>query len=60
MEDIPKGKEVYVSYGELKPNVSFFFSYGFVDSDPDIDEITIKLKLDPQESSYETKKSVLL
>jgi len=49
---------VYDSYGK-KCNSRFLLNYGFIVENNDADEVPIKVFLDPSDSQYSMKKSLL-
>lgn len=41
---VPDGEEVTISYGEAKPPAEMLFSYGFIDCDTTVRELTLQLE----------------
>ena len=41
LEDINKGREIYINYSDLNKDTNLFYNYGIVDSDIDTHSITL-------------------
>ncbi|EGR47793.1 uncharacterized protein TRIREDRAFT_122428 [Trichoderma reesei QM6a] len=46
---IPAGAEITISYGEAKPAAEMLFSYGFIDKDSTVKELTLHLEALPDD-----------
>jgi histone-lysine N-methyltransferase SETD3 len=53
-DDIPRGSQVYDSYGR-KCNSRFFLNYGFINLNNDANEVPLSLALDKNDPGYEVK-----
>ena len=53
-DDIPRGEQVYDSYGR-KCNSRFFLNYGFINLNNDANEVPIVVRFDPEDPGYEIK-----
>jgi histone-lysine N-methyltransferase SETD3 len=53
-DDIPRGQQVYDSYGR-KCNSRFFLNYGFINLNNDADEVPITVAIDKSDPGYEVK-----
>ena len=54
LDDIPRGDQVYDSYGK-KCNTRFLLNYGFINLDNDANEFPIELSLDPSDKYHNQK-----
>ncbi|KAL4487539.1 hypothetical protein ABPG72_007059 [Tetrahymena utriculariae] len=58
LEDIPRGEQVYDSYGR-KCNSRFFLNYGFINLDNDANEVALRLTFDAEDPTIERKKEMM-
>ena len=57
-DDIPRGEQVYDSYGR-KCNSRFFLNYGFINMNNDANEIPISIHVDDKEELYDLKMNLI-
>src|SRR5690348_9382406 len=58
LEDIPRGEQVYDSYGR-KCNSRFFLNYGFINMNNDANEVALKVTYDPHDDQLSMKEKLL-
>jgi histone-lysine N-methyltransferase SETD3 len=58
LEDIPRGEQVYDSYGR-KCNSRFLLNYGFINMNNDANEVALKVTFDPKDENIPTKEKML-
>lgn len=58
LEDIPRGDQIYDSYGK-KCNTRFLLNYGFINLNNDGNEYPFRLQMDQAQTSYPLKYAML-
>lgn len=58
LEDIPRGEQVYDSYGR-KCNSRFFLNYGFINMNNDANEVALKVSFSPDDETLSMKEKML-
>ena len=57
-DDIPRGEQVYDSYGK-KCNSRFFLNYGFINLNNDANEVPLIVQLNKEDPGYEIKMKLI-